>query len=166
MERFLIGELARRSRRSIHTIRWYEAQGLVPGVVRDSGGRRVYNERHASWLEVIDRMRRTGMSITTLREYTALAVQGSRTVKPTLEILERHRERVRETIIEWERALELIGGKIDFYEEWRTTGKRPYKVARDGPCQHAGKPEKPPQSVSKVGLRPDPTNGFRPRPCR
>lgn len=36
---FRIGELAARTGRSIHAIRWYEAQGLIPGVARDSGGR-------------------------------------------------------------------------------------------------------------------------------
>ena len=58
-----IGELAERTGRSVHTIRWYERQGLIPGVVRDSGGRRVYHERHVSWLELIERLRFTGMSI-------------------------------------------------------------------------------------------------------
>ncbi len=28
---FHIGELVRRSGRSVHTLRWYEAQGLMPG---------------------------------------------------------------------------------------------------------------------------------------
>ena len=29
--------------RTVHTIRWYERQGLIPGVCRDGGGRRVYS---------------------------------------------------------------------------------------------------------------------------
>ena len=44
-EPFRIGTLATRSGRSIHTIRWYESQGLIPGVERDAGGRRVYVEQ-------------------------------------------------------------------------------------------------------------------------
>ena len=44
-----IGELAARTGRSVHTIRWYERQGLIPGIVRDNGGRRVYHERHVGW---------------------------------------------------------------------------------------------------------------------
>ncbi len=34
---FHIGALSARTGRSIHTIRWYEAQGLIPGVARDGG---------------------------------------------------------------------------------------------------------------------------------
>ncbi|MBJ6766261.1 MerR family DNA-binding transcriptional regulator, partial [Myxococcaceae bacterium JPH2] len=35
-----IGQLASRTGRSVHTIRWDEAQGLMPGVSRDAGGQR------------------------------------------------------------------------------------------------------------------------------
>jgi DNA-binding transcriptional MerR regulator len=34
-----IGEVASRTGRSVHTIRWYEQQGLLPGVARDRSGR-------------------------------------------------------------------------------------------------------------------------------
>ena len=72
-----IGEMASRTGRSIHTIRWYETQGLIPDVVRDGGGRRVYSEHHIRWLDLMERLRCTGMSITQMREYTALARQGA-----------------------------------------------------------------------------------------
>ena len=49
-EVFMIGELASRTARSRHAIRWYETQGLMPGVQRNGSGRRVYNERHVDWL--------------------------------------------------------------------------------------------------------------------
>ncbi len=50
-----IGEIASRTGRSIHTIRWYETQGLIPGVVRDSGGRQVYSEHLIRWLDLMER---------------------------------------------------------------------------------------------------------------
>jgi hypothetical protein len=36
-----------------------------------------------------------------------------------------HRERVQRTIEEWTQALSLLDGKIDFYGQWLSTGKRP-----------------------------------------
>jgi DNA-binding transcriptional MerR regulator len=71
-----IGEITSRTGRSIHTIRWYETQGLIPDVARDSGGRRVYSEHHIRWLDLMERLGRTGMSIAQMREYTTLAKQG------------------------------------------------------------------------------------------
>ena len=55
--RFHIGRLARETGRSVHTIRWYEKQGLMPGVTRDAGGRRVYMTQHIGWLLFLDRLR-------------------------------------------------------------------------------------------------------------
>ena len=120
-----IGELARRSGRSVHTIRWYEAQGLMPGVARDAVGRRGYTEQHVGWLALMDRLRRTGMSIAEMRHYTSLVKQGRVTLAERQALLAAHRSRVVETIKEWRGALKLLDGKIDFYGEWLSTGKRP-----------------------------------------
>ena len=125
----MIGRLAERTGRSVHTIRWYERQGLVPGVQRDAGGRRRYSERHVGWLLLMDRLRRTGMSIAEMREYTALVVQGKATLRQREAMLRAHREKVRRTIAEWTEALALLDDKIDFYGEWIGTGKRPAQDA-------------------------------------
>ncbi len=121
----MIGQLAARTGRSVHTIRWYEAQGLIPGVARDAGRRRVYGELHISWLDLMDRLRRTGMSIAEMREYTALVKQGSGTLARRQALLSAHREQVKDMIAEWQLALKLLDSKIDFYDEWVASGKRP-----------------------------------------
>jgi DNA-binding transcriptional MerR regulator len=125
MSNLRIGELSAKSGRSVHAIRWYEAQGLIPGVVRDAGGRRVYNALHVDWLDLMDQLRRTGMSVAEMRAYTALVRQGRATLKERQQMLQSHRERVLAKIAEWTAALRLIDGKIDFYGEWLSTGHRP-----------------------------------------
>jgi DNA-binding transcriptional MerR regulator len=120
-----IGALAARTGHSVHTIRWYEAQGLMPGVVRDGGGRRVYADGHVGWLELMQRLRRTGMSIAQMRRYTALVRQGRSTLAERQALLQAHRERVQRTIAEWQQALVLLDSKIHFYGQWQHTGKRP-----------------------------------------
>jgi DNA-binding transcriptional MerR regulator len=139
---FHIGELATRTGRTVHAIRWYEAQGLVPGVARDEGGRRLYGELHVGWLDLMDRLRRTGMSIAEMQEYTALALQGKTTLPQRRDLLAAHRARVTETIAEWRRALSLVDRKIDFYDEWMQTGHRPplIPVETSGPKAPARKP--------------------------
>jgi DNA-binding transcriptional MerR regulator len=123
-----IGELSARSGRGVHAIRWYEAQGLVPGVERDTGGRRVYTELHVGWLDLMDRLRCTGMTIAQMREYTALVKQGRSTLRQRHALLTAHRARVTDTIAEWTAALRAIDGKIDFYGEWLATGERPKRM--------------------------------------
>jgi DNA-binding transcriptional MerR regulator len=120
-----IGEIARRSGRSVHAIRWYEAQGLMPGVTRDRGGRRVYSDDHIGWLELMERLRCTGMSIRQLREYTALVKQGGATLRKRRALLAEHRLGVQAMIAKWTEALALVDAKIEFYDEWVTGGTRP-----------------------------------------
>lgn len=120
-----IGELASRTGRSVHTIRWYESQGLMPGVMRDDGRRRLYSEHHVGWLDMMERLRSTGMSIAQLREYTDLVKQGRATLTERRAVLAAHRQRVEENIAKWNEALQLIDAKIDFYGEWIANGQRP-----------------------------------------
>lgn len=120
-----IGQVATRTGRSIYAIRWYEAQGLIPGVVRDKGGRRRFSEYHLRWLDLMERLRLTGMSIAQMREYTLLARQGSATLQQRRALLAKHQARVRENIEKWTGALALIDAKVEFYDEWLTHGERP-----------------------------------------
>jgi DNA-binding transcriptional MerR regulator len=120
-----IGDVASRTGRSVHAIRWYEAQGLMPGVARDNGGRRVYSEHHVGWLDLMDRLRCTGMSIAQMREYTALVKQGSSTLKQRRALLASHRARVQENIARWTEAQALIDAKLEFYDEWVASGEQP-----------------------------------------
>jgi DNA-binding transcriptional MerR regulator len=126
-----IGELAARTGRSVHAIRWYEAQGLIPGVMRDAGGRRVYRERHLSWLELIDRLRLTGMSIAQMREYASLVKQGKDTLPLQREMLKAHRERVQANIEQWRSALRVLDHKVELLDQWIKTGVRPAATEDD-----------------------------------
>jgi DNA-binding transcriptional MerR regulator len=120
-----IGEMASRTGRSIHTIRWYESQGLIPGVVRERNGRRIYSEHHVGWLDLLERLRGTGMSVKQMRAYTALAKQGASALRERRTLLAGHQVRVRENIARWTEALALIDAKVEFYDEWMANGERP-----------------------------------------
>ncbi|RYF43887.1 MAG: MerR family transcriptional regulator [Comamonadaceae bacterium] len=124
--RLRIGELAALTGRSVYTIRWYEAQGLLPLVPRQSG-QRVYSRRHLEWLELMEHLRRSGMPVAQLREYTRLAQQGGATLGPTLAVLTAHKALVQEKLAQWQQALDIIDGKIAFYRRWIDTGRRPVR---------------------------------------
>ena len=123
--RLLIGQFVALTGHSVHTVRWYEAQGLLPRVPRDGGGRRLYGQRHIAWIALMHKLRRSGMSIAQLRDYTRLAQQGGSTLEPTQAMLRVHRKVIEEKIAEWQQALLLIDEKIDFYVKWIQDGQRP-----------------------------------------
>lgn len=120
-----IGELARRTGRSVHTIRWYEQQKLIPGVRRDGAGRRTYREQHVMWLDLLERLRRSGMSIRQMREYTALVKRGEATLAQRRDLLQAHRERVDALIGELHAARAVVDAKVAFYEQWLREGRQP-----------------------------------------
>lgn len=105
-----------------HTLRWYEQEGLVAPVGRDSAGRRRYTEQDLGWLGALTRLRRTGMPVRDMRRYAELARQGEHTVGERLRLFEQHRQRVREQIAQLQRDLDFVDYKIDLYR----------KVAHDG----------------------------------
>ena len=133
-----IGELAARTGHTVHAIRWFEAQGLIPGVIRDAGGRRSYLERHLGWIELIDKLRLTGMSIAQIRDYALLVAQGRSTIKQQHDMLCAHRARVYATIDEWHTALRMLDHKIEYFDEWLATGKRPDRSPGKALLQRSG----------------------------
>lgn len=123
-----IGALAERSGRSVHTLRWYERQGLMPGVRRDAGGRRVYHPDHVEWLAFLDRLRATGMPVASMIAYADLVAQGKASLADRRALLQAHRETVEADLKARQRALDLIDAKIRYYREWEETGRRPAQL--------------------------------------
>lgn len=123
--RYHIGKVAALSGHSVHTIRWYEAQGLIPGVDRDAGGRRVYLQAHIDHLGFLEHLRLTGMSIADMKRFSDLSAQGWRTLGERQALLEEHREKVKAVIARMDEALTLIDQKAEWYAQWQAAKKRP-----------------------------------------
>ncbi len=113
-----IGELARLSGRSIYTIRWYEAQGLMPGAARDAGGRRVFVQAHVDWLDLMHRLRESGMSIREMQAYARQVRQGKSTLAVRQQLLREHRERIKVQAEKLKDAVSLLDRKIALYGKW------------------------------------------------
>jgi DNA-binding transcriptional MerR regulator len=97
----------------------------MPGVVRDGGRRRVYTADHVVWLELVQRLRVTGMPIDELRAYARKVAEGRKARPQLLEVLTAHAVHTREAIAQQEDALRFIERKIAFYSSWIETGTRP-----------------------------------------
>lgn len=74
-----IAELARRSGRSAHTIRYYERIGLMPPALRDAAGHRDYGADALVWITFIGHMKAAGMPIQDMLHYARLRQQGTQT---------------------------------------------------------------------------------------
>ncbi|SCF41839.1 MerR family transcriptional regulator [Micromonospora mirobrigensis] len=110
-----VGEAATRVGLTTYTLRWYEQEGLVAPVGRDSAGRRRYTESDVNWLVLLTRLRRTGMPVRDMRRYAELARQGDRTLGARRALFETHRARVLARMAELTEDLEILNYKIDVY---------------------------------------------------
>jgi len=111
-----IGEAARRTGVSAHTLRYYERAGLVVTTVdRTAGGRRRYQQLDLDWITVCTRLRATGMPIRTIRRYAELVSAGYGNEQERLALMEAHRADVTAHLAELQENLELIDHKIDVY---------------------------------------------------
>jgi DNA-binding transcriptional MerR regulator len=69
---YSIGEVCDRLGVSPRTVRYYEELGLLPGVRRRAGGRRVYGEGELQRLRFIQRLKALGLSLAEIGELNAL----------------------------------------------------------------------------------------------
>ncbi|MGK5672689.1 MerR family transcriptional regulator [Micromonospora sp. URMC 106] len=109
-------EAARRSGFSLDTLRYYEKIGLLNGVGRTSGGRRVFTDDDLSWLVLFRCLRDTGMPIAEMCRYAELAREGEHTTGERKALLEQHAERVEEQMRLLQRQYDHLREKIRFYE--------------------------------------------------
>ncbi|WP_328344193.1 MerR family transcriptional regulator [Micromonospora sp. NBC_00421] len=109
-------EAARRSGFSLDTLRYYEKIGLLSGIGRTSGGRRVFTDEDLSWLLVYRCLRDTGMPIAEMCRYAELSRAGEHTIGARQELLEQHAARVEEQLTLLQRQYDHLREKIRFYQ--------------------------------------------------
>lgn len=68
-----IGDLARATGTRVETIRYYEAEGLIPKPARSAGNYRVYEQAHLDRLSFIRRSRELGFTVDQVRTLLRLA---------------------------------------------------------------------------------------------
>ncbi|SDS21317.1 MerR family transcriptional regulator [Microlunatus soli] len=119
-----IGQVAERTGLSVHTLRFYEAEGLfVTPVRRTSSGHRVYSEDDVDWLTVCTILRGSGMPLPALRRYTALVREGAGNEKERLTLLREHQADVTAQIGRLGECLDLISFKVAVYQDLLDSGE-------------------------------------------
>ncbi|WP_217351108.1 MerR family transcriptional regulator [Thalassospira marina] len=110
-----IGDLAKRSGLSAHTLRYYERIGLLPYADRDASGQRDYDETILIWIEFLRRLKETGMPIRDMLAYASLRNGGPATEQARHDILLAHRRQVQATITSLQANLLVLDQKIAGY---------------------------------------------------
>ena len=104
------------------TIRYYEKKGLLPNIRRTKGGIRQFDEETIECLKLIECLKKTGLSLTKIREFMDMSTQGDATIPQRLALFQRQRDAIREEIRQLEEILHLVDYKCWYYETAKDEG--------------------------------------------
>jgi DNA-binding transcriptional MerR regulator len=120
---------------SVHTLRYYERNGLLEPVNRAKNGHRRYCAADITRIQFLTRLRSTGMPIRQMQKFADLYRQKPEAIAERRAILEAHGREVQQHIQELNRNLEAIQWKIQHYKQLEASDQT------DNACIHSGLPK-------------------------
>ncbi|MGG0367881.1 MerR family transcriptional regulator [Priestia endophytica] len=97
---------------------------MLSHIKRDENGYRQYCEGDLSWIAFLLRLRKTGMPMIQMKQFSDLRSQGNSTASSRRKLLEEHHSNMQKEIKELEGNLQEIQKKIAYYKELEKNNKR------------------------------------------
>jgi DNA-binding transcriptional MerR regulator len=114
---YTIKQAAEKVNLTVHTLRYYDKEGLLPFVSRDKAGNRIFTESDIEWLGLICCLKNTGMPIKQIGTFIQWCMEGDPSLEKRRELLVEHRETVIRQIDELKQNLVSINWKVDYYNK-------------------------------------------------
>ena len=119
---YTIGEMAEKVGIPVTTLRYYDDQGLFPFLERTEGSIRVFKDEDFRWVKIVRSLKRTGMSLSDIREFMNMSMEGDKTIAQRLEMYRHQREVVLEQMADLQEMLDILDYKCWFYETANQAG--------------------------------------------
>ena len=132
MEQYTIKDAARIMNVPASTIRYYDKEGLLPFIERQESGCRVFSEKNMEALLIIDCLKKTGMSIKEIRQFSQWLEQGDASLRQRYEMFLERRRVVEEQMAKLQEVLNTINYKCWYYETAIAAGTE--KIHQGGCC--------------------------------
>ena len=97
------------------TIRYYDKQGMLPNMHRTESGYRRFSDADIGMLNMIECLKRTGMSIRDIQQFITWAQQGDATLQQRYDMFVERRQSVQEQIAQLQRTLDFVEFKCRYY---------------------------------------------------
>lgn len=114
---YSIGQVAKKTGLTPHTLRYYEKEGLLPFVKKSGSGLRVFSDDDLGWLAMIECLKETGMSLKGIKQYIDWFIEGDSTLSQRLEMFRQQKQHIEAQQAQLQKHLAKIDYKIAFYEE-------------------------------------------------
>lgn len=133
---YTIGQVSKMFNLPISTLRYYDKEGLFPGMERVSGIRR-FSEKEIEALRVIECLKKSGLEIKDIKQFMQWCARGSSTYRKRKELFVRQKAAVEAEIRRMQQVLDMIEFKCWYYEqaiqegsEERLTAMKPEDMPR------------------------------------
>ena len=114
---YSIGQVAKKTGLGVHTLRYYEKEGLLPFVRKSGSGLRIYSDSDIGWLGMIECLKGTGMTLKGIKQYIDWYIEGDSTLEQRLEMFKRQKVKLEEQLAELQKNMAKIDYKISLYTE-------------------------------------------------
>ncbi|EES51191.1 MerR family transcriptional regulator [Clostridium botulinum] len=112
---YTIKEVAEKYNLSVHTLRYYEKEGLLPFIERNKQGNRIFSNKDLEWLNIICCLKNTNMPIAKIKEYVDLCIEGPETICKREDMLLKHKIYIESEIENFNSYLRIVDNKINHY---------------------------------------------------
>lgn len=113
---YTIGQVSKRFNLPVSTLRYYDKQGLFPGMVRKSGIRK-FSDTEIEALRVIECLKKSGLEIKDIKQFMEWCAEGPSTYSRRKELFEKQRKTVEAEIKYMNRVLDMLKFKCWYYEQ-------------------------------------------------
>ncbi len=114
---YSIGQVAAKTGLTVHTLRYYEKEGLLPFVRKSSSGLRMFSDNDLGWLSIIECLKETGMPLKGIKQYIDWFREGDSTLPQRLEMFKQQQLKILTQIEQFQKYLQKIDYKVRIYEE-------------------------------------------------
>ena len=113
---YTIGQVSEMFGLPISTLRYYDKQGLFPGMQRSSGIRK-FSDREIETLRIIECLKKSGLEIKDIKQFIDWCEQGPVTFEQRRALFARQKETVEAEIAHLNKVLDMLKFKCWFYEQ-------------------------------------------------
>lgn len=112
-----IGAVAKKFNLNPSTLRYYDAEGLIPAIKKNEQGNRIFDEEAVSTLFTIECLKKSGMSIKEIKTFMSWCQIGDDSLDQRLAMFKERRACLEAQISELTATLDYIDFKISYYTQ-------------------------------------------------
>ncbi len=112
---YSIGQVSGMFHLPVSTLRYYDREGLFPGMERQSGFRK-FSEREIEALRVIECLKASGLEIREIKQFMEWTTEGAATYAQRKQLFETRRQAVEAEMAKLQKTLDMLRYKCWYYE--------------------------------------------------